>query len=276
MVGAKTPCSHNEQAGKQLPKPVIDFFEQVVTYCGFMQRQTTDILDRNNVQQHTYSTQSSIRNQSYQSWASVVRNAPPLAYTISTYGSFSTAPATLSELSKDREVIVKLRDAGAQKTYRKKSSAEIKIKAENTRKRAVATILTLSLARARFVSVKQLRSGDLSLALRTAAEAETARIYDKWADVMSSGATLRRPTWGVVVYGIPIKSIQDLSDQSEQNRVANELLDENREVWNQKPDIKRVIWLTYPSNYKNQKSSALIVKFSDPRHANEAIMKGTI
>ncbi|KAI9035569.1 uncharacterized protein KD926_003229 [Aspergillus affinis] len=142
---AKSFISHNEQAGKQLPKPVIDFFEQVVTYCGFMQRQTTDILDRNahlgpelasikqtlqNVQQHTHSTQSSIRNQSHQSWASVVRNAPPPAHTISTHDASSTAPATPSELSKDREVIVKLRDAGAQKTYRKKSSAEIKEKAE--------------------------------------------------------------------------------------------------------------------------------------------------
>ncbi|KAI9041807.1 putative RNA-directed DNA polymerase from transposon X-element [Aspergillus affinis] len=288
---AKSFISHNEQARKQLPKPVIDFFEQVVTYCSFMQRQTTDILDRNahlgpelasikqilqNVQQHTYSTQSSIRNQSYQSWASVVRNASPPAHTLSTYDSSSTAPATPSELSKDREVIVKLRDTGAQKTYRKKLSAEIKDKAESIKKRGAATILTLSLARARFVSARQLRSGDLSLALRTAAEAETARIYDKWADLMSSEATLRRPTWGVVVHSIPIKSIQDLNDQGEQDRVASELLDENREIWNQKPDIKRVAWLTYPSNYKNQKSSALVVEFSDPRHANEVIMKGTI
>ncbi|KAI9045127.1 putative RNA-directed DNA polymerase from transposon X-element, partial [Aspergillus affinis] len=240
-----------------------------------MQYQAADILDRNahlgpelasikqtlqNVQQHTHSTQ----------------NAPPLAHTISSHGSSSTAPATPSVLSKDREVIVKLRDVGAQKTYRKKSSAEIKDKAESARKKAAAAIPALSLARARFVSARQLRSGDLSLALRTATEAETARIYDKWANCMSNGATLRRPTWGVVVHGIPIKSIQDLSDQGEQDRVASELLDENKEGWNQKPDIRRVTWLTHPSNHKNQKFSALIVEFSDPRHANEAIMKGTI
>ncbi|KAI9034942.1 uncharacterized protein KD926_005005 [Aspergillus affinis] len=229
-----------------------------------------------NVQQHTYSTQSSIRNQSHHSWASIVRNAPLLTHTISSYGSSSTAPATPSELSKDREVIVKLRDVGTQKTYRKKSSAEIKDKTENARKKAAIAISAFSLARARFVSARQLRSEDLNLALRTAAEAETARIYDKWADFMSNGATLRRPTWGVIVYSIPIKSIQDLSDQGEQDRVTSELLDENKEVWNQKPDIRRVTWLTYPSNYKNQKSSALIVEFSGPRHANEAIMKGTI
>ncbi|KAI9034949.1 putative RNA-directed DNA polymerase from transposon X-element [Aspergillus affinis] len=218
---AKSFISHNEQAGKQLPKPVIDFFEQVVTYCGFMQRQTTDILDRNahlgpelasikqtlqNVQQHTYSTQSSIRNQSYQFWASGQECA-------------SSSPYDFHS-----------RFLHTQKTYRKKSSAEIKEKAESAKKKAAVTILTLSLARARFVSARQLRSGDLSLALRTAAEAETARIYDKWADLMSGGATLRRPTWGVVVHGIPIKSIQDLSDQGEQDRVASELLSENREV----------------------------------------------
>ncbi|KAI9034826.1 putative RNA-directed DNA polymerase from transposon X-element [Aspergillus affinis] len=109
---AKSFISHNEQAGKQLLKPVIDFFEQVVTYCGFMQRQTTDILDRN---AHLGPELASIK-QTLQN-ASVVRNAPPPAYTISTHDSSSTAPATPSELSKDREVIVKLRDASAQKTY---------------------------------------------------------------------------------------------------------------------------------------------------------------
>ncbi|KAI9044910.1 putative RNA-directed DNA polymerase from transposon X-element [Aspergillus affinis] len=268
-VDAKSFISHNEQAGKQLPKPVIENAHLGPELASI--KQTLQ-----NVQQHTHSTQSSIRNQSHKSWASVVKNAPPPAHTISSHGSSSTAPATPSEPSKDREVIVKLRDVGAQKTYRKKSSAEIKDKAANARKRAAAAIPALSLARARFVSARQLCLGDLSLALRTAAEAETARIYDKWADFMSSGATLRRPTWGVVVHGIPIKSIQDLSDQGEQDRVARELLDENREVWSRKPDIKRVAWLSHLSNHKNRKSSALTVEFSDPSHANEAIMKGTI
>ncbi|KAI9037167.1 uncharacterized protein KD926_000740 [Aspergillus affinis] len=76
-----------------------------------------------NVQKQTYHTQSSVQKQNNQSWASVVRNAPPPAHTISSYGSSSTAPATPSELSKDREVIVKLRDAGTELSVRIKQLA---------------------------------------------------------------------------------------------------------------------------------------------------------
>ncbi|KAI9035140.1 uncharacterized protein KD926_004491 [Aspergillus affinis] len=240
---AQQYLSFNESNGKQLPKPVVSFIQQVADACDFLQHQIVDILTANcrigselanirqtlqNVQEQTYYTQSSVQKQNNQSWASVVRNAPPPAHTISSHGSFSTAPATPSELSKDREVIVKLRDAGA-----------------------------LSLAKTRFVAARQLRSGDLSLSLRYAAEAEAARTHDQWVNYLSAGAMLRRPSWGIVIHGIAFKSIGDLTTDKEQQRVANELLEENRDCW-------------------NQKSSALIVEFLDPRHANEAIARGTI
>ncbi|KAI9034750.1 uncharacterized protein KD926_006125, partial [Aspergillus affinis] len=140
------------------------------------------------------------------SWASVVRNAPPLAHTISSYGSFSTAPVTPSELSKDREVIVKLRDAGTVRTYRRLTASDIKQRAEIAKQKTCGQIGALSLAKARFVAARQLKSGDLSLSLRYAAEAEAARIYDQWINYLSAGAILRRPSWGIVIYGIAFKS----------------------------------------------------------------------
>ncbi|KAI9036090.1 uncharacterized protein KD926_002467 [Aspergillus affinis] len=234
-----------------------------------------------NVQEQTYHTQSSVQKQNNQSWASVVRNAPPPAHTTSSHGSSSTAPATPSELSKDREIIVKLQDAGTVRTYRRLTASDIKQRAETAKQKACGQTGALSLAKTRFVAARQLRSGDLNLSLRYAAEAEAARTYDQWVNYLSAGAMLRRPSWGIVVHGIALKSIGDLTTDTEQQRVANELLEENRDCWvskeaQQSPRITRIAWLTYPSNHKNQKSSVLIVEFLDPRHANETIARGTI
>ncbi|PLB47704.1 hypothetical protein P170DRAFT_360829, partial [Aspergillus steynii IBT 23096] len=60
-----------------------------------------------------------------------------------------------------------------------------------------------------------LRSGDLSLILRTAAEAEITRTYDQWVPTIATGATLQHLIWGVVVYKIPVKSFGDLTDPQE-------------------------------------------------------------
>ncbi|KAI9035641.1 putative RNA-directed DNA polymerase from transposon X-element [Aspergillus affinis] len=195
--------------------------------------------------------------------------------------SSSTAPATPSELSKDREVIVKLRNAGVVRTYRRLTTLDIKQRAETAKQKICVQTGTLSLAKARFVAARQLRSGYLSLSLRYAAEAEAARTHDQWANHLSAGAMLRHPSWGIVVHGIVLKSIGDLTTETEQQRVASELLGENRDCWVSKeaPQISRITriaWLTYSSNHKNQKSSALIVEFLDPRYANEAIARGTI
>lgn len=116
------------------------------------------------------------------------------------------------------------------------------------------------------------------MALRTAAEAETARTHDEWVGMLATGATIRRPTWGVVVHGVPIRSVRDLTSEKERQRIANQLLLENQEVWQvQTPRITSVAWLTNPARKNHgQKSSALVVEFTDPRHANEAISKGTV
>ncbi|KAI9041046.1 uncharacterized protein KD926_007462 [Aspergillus affinis] len=61
-------------------------------------------------------------------------------------------PGHPSELSKDCEVIVKLRDAGAVRTYRRLTAADIKQRAETAKQKACGQTGALSLAKARFVA----------------------------------------------------------------------------------------------------------------------------
>ncbi|KAI9035154.1 putative RNA-directed DNA polymerase from transposon X-element [Aspergillus affinis] len=166
---AQQYLSFNELNEKQLSKLVVSFIQQVADTCNFLQHEIVDILTVNcrigpelanirqtlqNVQEQTYHTQSSIQKQNNQSWASVVRNAPPPAHTTSSHGSSSTAPATPSELSKDREVIIKLRDAGAVRTYRRLTASDIKQRAETAKQKTCGQTEALSLAKARFVAAR--------------------------------------------------------------------------------------------------------------------------
>ncbi|KAK1146726.1 hypothetical protein N8T08_002799 [Aspergillus melleus] len=55
MVKAKTLWSflsgvlEAANTEKQFPKPVVEFFKQIVIYCEFMQRQTANILNGNDL-----------------------------------------------------------------------------------------------------------------------------------------------------------------------------------------------------------------------------------
>ena len=69
-----------------------------------------------------------------------------------------------------------------------------------------------TLAATRFVAAKQLKSGDLSLKARSAAEAETLRHYaEAWVKRFGKNAGVNVPRWGIVAYGIYVQSM-DLND----------------------------------------------------------------
>ncbi|KAF4210539.1 hypothetical protein CNMCM5878_004249 [Aspergillus fumigatiaffinis] len=181
---------------------------------------------------------------------------------------------TPSELSKDREVIVKLPDPGAVQTFRRPRAVEIKNRAEKARVKASRVSLAATLASVQFVAARQLKSGDLSLSLRTAQEAEIARCHPDWVTAFHQKAIVRRPTWGVVVHDVQVKSIGDLSDPQESKRVGDQLLAENCFTWGDTAKIVHLTWLT--NRPANKKSSALVIEFSTPQAANKAINEGTI
>jgi hypothetical protein len=170
-------------------------------------------------------------------------------------------------------VIVKLPDAGAVKTFRRLRAVEIKNRTEKARVKASKTAVAVTLAAVQFVAARQLKSGDLSLSLRSAQEAEIARCHPSWASALHKGAVVRLPTWGVVVHDVQVKSIGDLKDPQEAKRVADQILAENIFAWGNTAQIVHLTWLT---SKPTKKSSALVIEFSTPQAANKAINTGTI
>lgn len=171
-------------------------------------------------------------------WAESTRQAPPPSARSFSHGSNSTPAATPSELGKDCEVIVKLGDSATVETFRKLKHTEIRLRAERARLKGSKTDEAATLAATQFVAARQLKSGDLSLTLRNAKEAEIARCHRSWVTSLGAKATIRLPTWG-------------------------------------EAEVAHLCWLTGTPT-AGKKSSAIVVEFTHPRPANNAIDRGTI
>ncbi|OJJ07731.1 hypothetical protein ASPVEDRAFT_88973 [Aspergillus versicolor CBS 583.65] len=74
------------------------------------------------------------------------------------------------------------------------------------------------LASVQFVAARQLKSGDLSLTLGTAAHAEVARRHPNWAKEIDRDAKVRIPTWGLVVDRFPVKAMKLPEDMDQVER----------------------------------------------------------
>jgi hypothetical protein len=83
-------------------------------------------------------------------------------------------------------------------------------------------------------------------------------------------ATIRIPTWGVVVHDVPGRACI-LPDNM--TSVIDQLLADNRHHWGKDARIKHVGWLARPPKGK---WLAIMVEFTKPQHANKAIEIGTI
>jgi hypothetical protein len=170
-----------------------------------------------------------------------------------------------SELSKDRDIIVKLGDANGIARFRTMRSAEIKKAAETARVRAANPVL----AAVEFVAARQLKSGDLCLTLRSAKDAEAARVHrHKWTSHLWKGSEVRLPSWGVVIHDVNVRSLgidrpEDL--RGKQDAIIQQLLTENDHTWGKGAEITHLAWLVLPTG----KSGSLIIKKQlPPRKSN--------
>ncbi|OGE48058.1 hypothetical protein PENARI_c033G09528 [Penicillium arizonense] len=181
----------------------------------------------------------------------------------------STQAASPSELWKDREIIVKLGDADGIAHFRSMKSSEIKDRAEKARTRA-ATVSPV-LAAIQFVAARQLESGNVSLTLRSAKNAEAARIHrGKWVQHLWKNAEVRLPSWGVVVHDVNVRSLginRPTELKERQEAVSKPLLTQNLHSWGD-AEITHLAWLVLP---EGKKSGSMIVEFSSPYVANKAI-----
>ncbi|OQE08720.1 hypothetical protein PENFLA_c128G00361 [Penicillium flavigenum] len=209
------------------------------------------------------------------SYADAARNAPPPTHFLSNHGSMSTNPASPSDLAKDRQIIVKLGDTDRVRRFRTLTSAEITKAAEKARMKG-ARVDAVTVAAVKFVAAKQLKSGDLSLTLRTAKEAEIMRVHrDVWVRHLWKGSEVRLPSWGVVVHDVNVRSlgINTATDIRERkDAIIKQLLTENLFAWSE-AEITQISWLVLP---EGKKSGSLIIEFDSPHTANKAIDTGTL
>ncbi|OQE11198.1 hypothetical protein PENFLA_c078G05909 [Penicillium flavigenum] len=256
----------------KVPRPVLEYLKSI-------QELTTDLIknpigqdwkqqfeqlrqETNQIKQdiHTVRIATSVVSLSarVRSYADTARNAPPPTHFLSSHGSLSTNPVSPSDLAKDRQIIVKLGDTDRVRRFRALTSAEITKAAEKARTKG-ARIDTVIVAAVKFVAAKQLKSGDLSLTLRTAKEAEIMRVHRD----------------GVVVHDVNVRSlgINTATDIRERkDRIIKQLLTKNLFAWGD-AEITQISWLILP---EGKKSGSLIIEFASPHTTNKAIDTGTL
>ncbi|KAA8648064.1 uncharacterized protein ATNIH1004_003947 [Aspergillus tanneri] len=112
--------------------------------------------------------------------------------------------ATATDLSKDREVVLKLGEPAAVQSFRRYTTGEIKNRAEKARIKAACLASIPMLASIKFVVARQLKSDNLCLSLRSAKEAELARCHRDW----------------LVVHKVPVKAMGDLTKTPNWERIG--------------------------------------------------------
>jgi hypothetical protein len=207
-----------------------------------------------------------------QEWQHALRNA---SVPLSQSAGSSTPGITHVELGMDCEIVVKIRDDAVRTELRKIKPAEIVKKAERARADAARTNSNLTVAAHAFIAARQLPSGDVSLRASSAAAAEVLRKHaTSWVKAFGNDAWVRMPTWGVVVDGVPVHSM-DLSPGNEED-MKTRLIAENHHTWGRTAggdaQIAYLGWLTKP----RRSEGSLVIEFTNPLAANEAIAQGTI
>ncbi|KAH8696363.1 hypothetical protein BGW36DRAFT_277556, partial [Talaromyces proteolyticus] len=185
----------------------------------------------------------------------------------------STPGVTHAELGSDCEIVVKIRDAAIRKELRQSRPIDIVKRAERARVQAAKKIQILTLAGHCFIAARQLPSGDLSLRAGHAAGAEVLRKHaNVWVKAFGGDAYIRTPTWGVVARGVNTKSLSLTKETM--GDIITRLVAQNQHTWGLTASVVHVSWLTRP--YEGKREGSLVIEFTSPLAANEAIRQGTI
>ncbi|EKV12179.1 Reverse transcriptase, putative [Penicillium digitatum] len=226
----------------------------------------------------TPSTQTSNSNDSAAFWARLQKwgqgtgsGPPPSLPTSNGSSSIGVSPA---ELREDREIIVKIRDSDTRETLRRRTPREIVEQAERTREQAARRKASAPLGGGcHFLAAKVLPSGDVKMTANSASGAELLRKHaDGWLKSFGPAAHVRKPTWGVVARGIDTKTM--LLTQESMAGMAKELVRQNSHSWGDtQVEILHLGWLVKPGK---RREGSIIIEFTDPVVANQAITQGTL
>ncbi|KAG0160608.1 hypothetical protein PDIDSM_8138 [Penicillium digitatum] len=198
----------------------------------------------------TPSTQTSNSNDSAAFWARLQKwgqgtgsGPPPSLPTSNGSSSIGVSPA---ELREDREIIVKIRDSDTAKPsaggHQGRSSS--RLRGHGSKPPGGKPVPPLVVA--------ALLSGEGS---------------PLWGS-----AHVRKPTWGVVARGIDTKTM--LLTQESMAGMAKELVRQNSHSWGDtQVEILHLGWLVKPGK---RREGSIIIEFTDPVVANQAITQGTL
>lgn len=120
---------------------------------------------------------------------------------------------------------------------------------------------------ASFVAARKLPSGDVAMIANNAAGAEIFRKHRAWLRAFGPGSVIQEPSWGVVAYHIPVRSMK-LTPETMAD-VAAELLRQNN--WGEGARIQYLGWLTRPGE---RAEGSILIEFTSPVVANRAIITG--
>jgi hypothetical protein len=170
------------------------------------------------------------------------------------------------ELREDREVIVKVGPNREQ--IQGLSPKELVERAERQRITAARRKNSGALSGgATSVAARKLPSGDVTMVANSAAGAELLRKHTGWLKAFGPGSVVQEPSWGVVAYHIPVKSMKITPETMAD--VATDLLRQND--WSEGARIQYLGWLTRPGV---RAESSLLIEFTNPVVANRAIITG--
>ena len=197
------------------------------------------------------------------SWAQVAAQAkgsPPLPPPVAPAGSVTKAHPTVTAY-KDQVVTVKLKNPGIIQRYRTHSAVWAKQQIEASIQNNAATKVV------KVVAAHQLKSGDIQIFTSTTDEAAQLKENNGWLEGLGAQAELIVPTYGVIVHGIPTKSI----NVKDQTATIDQILADNHTVI-PNAKISYVGWLTKEGNLK--RASSIVTEFTDPAMANAIIYAG--
>lgn len=172
------------------------------------------------------------------------------------------------ELREDREVIVKVGPNREQ--IRGLSPRELVERAERQRVAISRQKKSAALAGGvALIAARKLPSGDVAMLANSAAGAELLRKHTGWLKAFGPGSMVQEPSWGVVAYHVPVKSMKLTSETM--GDVAAELLKQND--WGDGAQIQYLSWLTRPGI---RAEGSILIEFTSPVVANRAIISGIV
>ena len=209
---------------------------------------------------------------SARSWADIVAHtAPPPPTHVtppSTYLGASKTSGSEPELTapRDRELTVKIKEAGVIDDLRKRQPVELRERVNG----AINASRDTSIGGIKIVAARQLKSGDVRLTASTKRDADALRVSEAWVKELGDSASIARRTFGAVINGVPLTSIR--ADRLEES--IQKLIAQNRLHIGEHLTITYVGWLN--KGQSNKKCGSLIVECTTPEACNVLLQRGLI